>query len=226
MSVKCDLPLVNSCWRFPVTFSFICPEMCSRRNPSVIFPGTKVRTDPPVVPQVILLTFFEDGWYFLLPNHRRPPQTFKDDSILQRHQQLPQTHRCSPFKMPLSTEQHLCPPSQLSCCEWNHSRCVSLRNTTFAGLLQAPCRAKPKCVDWRWQEEDLCILTLLNNHCIAALSYSILFTIHLLNATDLPVGGILSSLLFFTNLLGLSLWLTGLYTQYQTDREKKEKAQH
>lgn len=99
-----------------------------------------------------------------LPKHSKMTASCKDTSSSLK----PTDAAHSKCRWALSST--LCPPSQLSCCQWNHSRCVSLRNTTFAGLLQASCRAKPKCVDWRWQEEDLCILTLLNNHCIAALS--------------------------------------------------------
>lgn len=37
------LPLVNPCWLFPTTFSFLCPETCSKRTRSMIFLGTDVR---------------------------------------------------------------------------------------------------------------------------------------------------------------------------------------
>lgn len=37
--VQQDLHLLNPCWLFPVTCSFMCTEMCSKRTDSVIFQG-------------------------------------------------------------------------------------------------------------------------------------------------------------------------------------------
>lgn len=59
--VRCDLPLVNECWLFPVTFvSFLCPGICSKRTWSIIFPRNQREANQLVVLWIVLLAFLKD----------------------------------------------------------------------------------------------------------------------------------------------------------------------
>lgn len=61
-----DLSLVNPCWLFPVAyFSFMCPEISSKRTWFMFFPATEVRLDNLQLPGLSFECILNIGATFL-----------------------------------------------------------------------------------------------------------------------------------------------------------------